>query len=54
MFDLDWTDLETVKTLARSLGSGQTVYKHPERANYNITHSSRKDLFKPEWVVFQT
>lgn len=40
----DWYNREEVISYARALGKGMTVYKHPSRDNYNITHSSRTDL----------
>lgn len=51
---MNWTRLVEVKALAVRFGRGQTVYKHPDRPNYNITHTVRTDLYKPEWVVFNT
>lgn len=51
---INWLDREVVIAYAKSLGAGMTVFKHPFRGNYNITHSSRSDLFQPEWVVFQS
>lgn len=53
-FRVNWLDLEQVKEYARKLGRGQTVYKHPNRPNYNITHTARADLYRPEWVLLQT
>jgi hypothetical protein len=51
---VDWTNLEQVKAYARRLGKGMTVFKHPDRANYNITHTSRTDQYRVEWVVART
>jgi hypothetical protein len=43
-FNLNWYDLDEVKTYARSLGKGMTVFKVPGRGNYNITHTERIHL----------
>lgn len=53
VFKADFTDLGHVIDLAKRLGKGYTVYKHPDRPNFNITHTSRTDLYRPEWVKFQ-
>jgi len=53
-FKINWQDLDEVKGYALKLGPGQTVYKRPDRPNYNITHTSRKDLYRKEWVLLQT
>ena len=50
----DWTSLESVKEAAKKLGKGQVVYKNPARNNYNITHATRTDVYKREWVLFET
>jgi len=47
----DFSDKEQVIALARKLGRGMTVYKHPDRPNFNITHTSRVDLYQPAWVI---
>lgn len=55
VFSTDYNKLEDVKLLADQFGPGMTVYKHPDRNNYNITHSSReKDLCKGSEVVYRT
>ncbi|MBP7109818.1 MAG: hypothetical protein KBA90_14760 [Chitinophagaceae bacterium] len=54
MFKLDWKNKEAVIAYAKKLGKGQTVYKHPERDNFNITHTSRTDRYKKDWVIFQS
>lgn len=54
MAKVNWTDKDQVINYARNLGSGMTVYKHPSRKNYNITHTSRTDLYHKDWVVFNT
>jgi len=41
----DYTDVNAVIALAKRFGKGMTVYKHPGRQNYNITHTSRRDLW---------
>ena len=51
---MDWTNKIEVIKYAQRLGSGVVVYKHPSRNNFNITHSSRTDRFKKEWVVFSS
>lgn len=48
---IDWCDEQSVVRYARTFKSRMTVYKHPDRSNYNITHTSRTDLYLPEWVV---
>jgi hypothetical protein len=53
-FAVNYFSLEACKKYADELGKGQTVYKHPDRPNYNITHTSRRDLYEPEWIVYQT
>lgn len=51
---VNYADRAAVIAYAKRLGRGMTVYKHPQRANFNITHTSRTDLFWPSWVVFQS
>lgn len=53
---IDWNNKEQVITYAKRLGSGMTVIRVAGRNNYNITHTSRKDLWdKPDvTVVYQT
>jgi len=46
MNSADWCDLEKVVDFARQLGPGQTITKHEGRANYNITHTARTDLWQ--------
>lgn len=53
IFRCDYTDLDAVIDLAKRMGKGMTVYKHPDRDNYNITHTSRKDQYQLEWVKHQ-
>ena len=38
---VNWCDKEQVIAFAKGLDSweSQTVYKHPDRANYNICHT---------------
>ncbi|WP_292553383.1 hypothetical protein [Mesorhizobium sp.] len=43
MSKIDWTNIVDVIGYARRLGPGQTVFKVPGRANYNITHTERRD-----------
>lgn len=55
---VNWFDKEQVIAFAKRLGEGQTVYRHPMRANYNITHTerfnSRSHEYKPDWIVYQS
>ena len=51
---MNWNNKEQVISNAKRLGKGMTVYKHPDRPNYNITHTSRTDRYHPSWVVFQS
>lgn len=53
-FKIDWTSKEAVVAYADTMGPGITVYSHPERSSYNITHTNRTDLYRPEWVIYQT
>lgn len=56
-FGINWSDLEEVKAYADGLarsGLDQTVFKHPQRSNYNITFTQRTDRYRPDWVVYQT
>lgn len=34
-----WEDKDKVISFAKQMGKGQTVYKYPERSNYNICHT---------------
>lgn len=45
MFHVDYSNLDAVIAYAKTLGRGMTVKKHADRANYNICHTSRKDLW---------
>lgn len=53
MNHVDWNDKQSVVDYARRLHCQTTmvVVKHPDRANYNICHESRKDTYQPDWVV---
>ena len=51
---MNWESRDAVIAYARRLGRGQTVFKHPDRSNYNITHTSRFDRYEKSWVVYQT
>jgi hypothetical protein len=51
---VNWYDKASVIALANKFGPGQTVFKHPNRGNYNITHTSRTDRYERDWVVHQT
>lgn len=54
IFQVDYSDKDAVIALAKRFGPGQTVFKHPNRANYNITHTSRTDRYQSEWIIYQT
>jgi hypothetical protein len=54
MRKIDWANLEQVKAYAREMGPGMSVIKRPERPNFNITHTSRKDLLVGAEILFQT
>ena len=54
MSKIDWCDKEQVIAYAKRFGAGQTVFKDTSRSNYNITHTSRIDQYKKEWVVYQS
>lgn len=45
VFGCDYTEKEAVISLAKEMGKGMTVTKHDGRPNYNITHTSRRDLW---------
>lgn len=51
---VDYANRAAVIAYAKRLGKGMTVYKHPDRTNFNITHTSRTDLYQTGWVVFQS
>lgn len=51
---IDWKNVDEVTAYAKRLGKGLTVFKHPDRANYNITHTSRPELYAGCKVVHQT
>ena len=49
---VDYTDLDQVIAVAKSLGKRCIVYKDPDRENYNITHIDHRDIWnKPGNVV---
>ena len=56
---MDYKDKDQVIDWAKKLNkrvdadNGTVVFKHPERDNYNITHMSRTDRYKGEWVVWK-
>lgn len=51
-FAINWRDLKAVIAYAKRLGPGQSVIKHPDRSNYNITHTDREP--KEAEVLFRT
>jgi hypothetical protein len=53
---IDWCSKDAVIAYAKRLGKGQTVFKVPDRPNYNITHTSRPDRWQqPGYVlIYQT
>lgn len=50
---IDYTNLSQCVELAKKM-SGTIVVKHDGRPNYNITHASRTDLYRPDEVVWPT
>lgn len=54
MASTDYTNKDAAIALAKRLGRGMTVFKHPDRSNFNITHTNRRDRYLPDWVVHQT
>lgn len=59
MTKINWNDKQQVLQYCKKLnaiakpGFESIVVKHEGRANYNITHKSRTDLYKPNEVVNQ-
>lgn len=51
MKDIDWRNLDQVIALAKSFGKGQTVKHQEGRDNYNICHTSRRDLWDKAGVT---
>ena len=49
-----WLDKDKVIRYAIKLGPGQTVFKHPDRDNYNITHTERTEQYERDWIIYQT
>ena len=45
VFKTDYKDKDAVIRLAKKMGKGMSVVKHADRPNYNITHTSRRDLW---------
>lgn len=54
VFSIDWTNLDEVKKLADKLGPGMSVYKHPDRQNYNIIHSVKENTESGVIIVYRT
>lgn len=56
VFGTDYNDLEAVKRLARKLGKGMSVLKHPSRQNYNISHTEddKRSIAKGYTIVWRT
>lgn len=52
--DIDWTNKEAVIRLADSFIGDHTVYKHRDRPNYNITHTTRTDIWLGHEVIHRT
>ncbi len=48
---VDWTNEKSVVAYAQKLGVGMTVVKHDNRPNYNITHTSRRDIWDAPGVT---
>ncbi|AXP07811.1 hypothetical protein SmphiM6_120 [Sinorhizobium phage phiM6] len=53
-FKIDWKDKDAVIAYAKTLGKGQTVFKHPDRDNYNITHTECPERYEGCEIVYQT
>jgi len=56
---VNWNDKKSVVDYAiylSVLGSGcpQTVYKMPDRPNYNICHTENEHRISKDWIVFRT
>lgn len=51
VFRCDYTNKDVVVNLAKEFGKGMTVTKHDSRTNYNITHTSRRDLWDIPGVI---
>ena len=49
-FEINWTDRKAVIDYCRKLGSGNMVYKDPDKRNYNITHIDRD--IPVSWIVY--
>lgn len=59
VFGCDYTNKDAVIRLAKEMGKGMTVFKHPDRNNYNITHTVRITKYEPEKyttceIIYQT
>ncbi len=48
---IDWTNREVVIAAAKRFGPGMLVVKHDSRANFNITHAARSDLWDKPGVA---
>lgn len=51
---IDWNDKNVVIAYAKKLGKGMTVFKHPDRRNFNITHTEVPKRYEGCEVVYQT
>jgi hypothetical protein len=49
--NINWTNLNAVRAVARRMGSGMLIVRHDGRANYNIVHVSRRDLWNKRTVT---
>lgn len=56
MPNIDWCNLDEVIAFAEQLGKGMTVYANELMCCYNITHTSRRDMWdRPHMsVMYQT
>lgn len=54
VFRCDYSNLEQVINLAKRMGKGMTVFKHPERSNFNITHTEREDRLIGMEILYRT
>jgi hypothetical protein len=51
VFRVDWNNFEAVLKIANQLGRGQSIVKHADRENFNVTHTSRRDLIDKQGVA---
>lgn len=54
MNKVNWFSKESVIAYAERLGPGMTVFLHPDRDNYNITHTERVDRYVGCTIIHHT